>query len=107
MQTIGKRIKQARKNLHLSEKYVANALKIPYDTYDEIESGYREVSMGEILKISNLLGVSTDELLRGKSIDPDVQAILRDFDSLNKADKNEVLNTIEYKKRMRENKEKN
>ena len=58
-----KNLKQARKNMGLTQKDVADKLGIHYTTYRNYEQGQREPNNKTILALSNLFNVSTDYLL--------------------------------------------
>lgn len=58
----GKRIKNLRTGLHLSQDYIANQLGIDRKDYARIESGRRELKTDELLKLSQLFGVSENQI---------------------------------------------
>ena len=60
---IGSRIKQERERQNLSQKELASKADINVSVMNRIESGERSVRDDEILKISNILNVTTDYLL--------------------------------------------
>ncbi len=60
---IGSRIKQERERQNLSQKELASKTDINVSVMNRIESGERSVRDDEILKISNILNVTTDYLL--------------------------------------------
>lgn len=63
---IGERIYKAREKLGLTLKGLAEKLDCNYSTISNWESGKREPSIYDIAKLSQILGVSTDYLLKGK-----------------------------------------
>ena len=52
-----------RKNKHLQQKTMADALGIQPSTYSGYESGKREPNFETLKRIALFLGISTDELL--------------------------------------------
>ena len=62
---IGKRIRKLRKEASLSIDDMAYELEIGYETYRRIETGETLVTTKNLLIIANVLGVSTDYILRG------------------------------------------
>lgn len=98
------RIKNARKNLHLSQEYVANYLNVNRTSIVEIESGKRKVSADELRKLSELFRIPADELLNGKSMDVPVDYFARSFSELSAEDQKEIMNLIEFKRMMKERK---
>lgn len=101
MQTLNERIKKTRKDLHLSQDYVAKFLGISRIAVVEIESNRRKVSAEELGKLSELFQIPADELLTGKNIEAPVQMFARRFGSLDETDQQEILNLIEFKRMMK------
>lgn len=100
---INDRIRGYRKELGLSQEYVARLLDVPRTTITAIEAGERSIKADEIMFFSNIFGVSSDELLHGKvPSEMNVQMFARTFSSLSESDKKEIINLIEFKKRMKE-----
>ncbi len=64
---IGTRIKRIRMDKGLTQKEVANLLKIPYSTYSNYENNNREPNYGTIKKIAKILETSVDEILYSKT----------------------------------------
>ena len=102
MKELYERIKEARTELHLSQDYVAKFLGVHRTAIVEIESGKRKVSADELGKFSELFQIPADELLNGKSTKMPVQMFARRFEALDEADQKEILNLIEFKRRMKE-----
>lgn len=96
------RLRLYRKSLGLSQEYVAKLLKVSRTTITAIESGDRKVSAEEIKTLSEIYGVSTDEILYGKpAVDSDVKMFARSFSNLSENDKKEIMNLIEFKKKLK------
>lgn len=102
MNKMNERLKKARKDLHLSQEYVANFLGINRNAIIEIEAGKRKVSAEELGKFSELFLISTDELLHGRDVSMPSKIFARKFDSLDEEDQQEILNLIEFKRMMKE-----
>ena len=102
MRALYERIKEARTELHLSQDYVAKFLGVNRTAIVEIESGKRKVSADELGKFSELFQIPADELLNGRSTEMPVQMFARRFGALDEADQQEILNLIEFKRRMKE-----
>jgi len=102
MNTLFERLKSARKKLHLSQEYVSSYIGITRTAIVEIEAGKRKVSTDEIAKFSELYQISIDELINGRNIEMPVQMFARNFGELDEHDQREILNLIEFKKRMKE-----
>ena len=96
------RLGDIRKSLHLSQEYVSKAIGINRTAIVEIENGKRKVSVDELAKFSELFQVSVDTLMNGRANEKPVQMFARSFGELDEADQREILNLIEFKKRMKE-----
>lgn len=96
------RLKESRKNLSLSQEYVAKLLGVHRTVITAIELGSRKVTTEELKFFSKLYGVSLDDLLYGKDNDGEVAMFARTFSQLSDIDKKEILNLINFKHRMKE-----
>ena len=63
------RLKNARNDLGLSQKEVAEKLNIPVRTYASYERGERDISTATLTKICEALDISSDYLL-GRDVSP-------------------------------------
>ena len=55
-----KRLRDLREDSDYSQCTVAQYLKCSQSAYSRIENGYRELSIDDLIKLSNLYNVSTD-----------------------------------------------
>ena len=62
---IGDRIRNLRKEKNLSQEEVAEELQISRQSVSKWESGQSVPEISKVIQLSDLLGVSTDDLLRG------------------------------------------
>ncbi|MCI8421017.1 MAG: helix-turn-helix transcriptional regulator [Clostridia bacterium] len=51
-----------------TQQYVANILNIKQNTYSQYESGQRQLSLEQLIKLSEFYSVSTDYILGIKDI---------------------------------------
>ena len=102
MKTLNERLRETRKNLHLSQEYVSKVIGINRTAIVEIEAGNRKVSVDELAKFSELFQIPVDELMNGRATEMPVQMFARSFGELDETDQREILNLIEFKKRMKE-----
>ena len=60
---VGKRMYECRKVLNLTQKQVADMLGVKQPVYQRFEKGVFECSYDQLVKLSDIFGVSTDYLL--------------------------------------------
>lgn len=101
MKTLNERLRDARKNLHLSQVYVSKVIGINRTAVVEIEASNRKVSVDELAKFSELFQISIDELINGRTTEMPIKMFVYSFEGLDEADQREILNLIEFKKRIK------
>ncbi len=62
---LGERMKQLRNNLGISQEKFALSIDMDRTYYASVENGKRNISINNIEKIANGLGVSLEELFQG------------------------------------------
>lgn len=104
---LGMRIKQARLNARMTQERLAEKIEMSAVYISQIENGSRKLSIDTLLRIANVLNISTDSLLRdGLSIDDNDAA--QDFriliEGLANEDRELLLNLIRIiAKRIKKN----
>lgn len=94
------RLRNLRKELKLSQEYVAKQLGVSRTAITQIEAGSRKVSASELEVFANMYGVSMDVIMNGEK-NNNVRAIARAFNELDERDQEEVMNLIQFKKRLK------
>ena len=61
---LGANLRNAREKQGLSQEQVAEAVGITQPAYSYIESGFKNPSVATLVRLSNLLNVSMDELTK-------------------------------------------
>lgn len=103
MKTMYGRLKAYRKALGLSQEYVAKQIGVPRTTITAIESGERKVLANEIDLFSNIYGVTIERILHGEEKQKsDIKMFARAFSGLSENDKKEIMNLIDFKKKLKE-----
>lgn len=69
MAPIGERIKEYRQSKHLTQHEMADLLHISPKHYGEIERGKSGMSVPLLIKISEILDRTTDDIIRGTKIE--------------------------------------
>lgn len=64
---MGTRIKVRRKKLLLTQEEVAEQLEISVKHFSEVERGLTGLSIENLIKLSNILGLSLDYIIKGES----------------------------------------
>lgn len=98
---VQERIKYYRTNLNLTQEYVAKYLDVSRATFTQIENGNRKITIDDLSKLSNLFGVSADNLLNGDDTSSPATVFARSFEQLDEQDKAEIMNLIRFKEQMK------
>ncbi len=101
MAKVNERIKELRLRLHLSQDYVATFLGISRSTYTQMENGNRKVLADEVAKLSDLFGVSADNILNDIEISQPTMIFARSFEKLDERDQAEIINLIRFKEQVK------
>ena len=106
---LAKRLKSARENLQLSQEYVAKQMDLHRTSLVAIEAGNRKVSSEELKRFSEIYGWTIEELVYGKGETEQAQVALfaRSFKELTDQDQREIMNLIQFKKMMKEQRKDN
>ncbi|MCY9162692.1 helix-turn-helix domain-containing protein [Bacillus atrophaeus] len=78
----GERLKKCRTSKGYSQKQMADFLGITRQGYGKYEIGKAEPDLRTLTKLSTILGVSTDYLLKGTDAQIDLDEILNDPETL-------------------------
>ena len=63
-QTMGDRIRETRKNFHLTQEQLAERLDVSWEYISQLERGLRMPSMQLFIKLTEILDVSAEEILQ-------------------------------------------
>lgn len=112
---IGTRIKKRRKELHLTQSEIKQAVGISSGNLSDIENGNRAPAIGTLYKLSTILQCSIDWIVTGKNVDyPIVEisehgeltgelTLLDGFRQLSKNDQDELLDILQIKLQRTQN----
>ena len=90
---IGKRISERRKQLGLTQEQIAENMDVSIQMISNLERGNKAIKIDNLIKISGILGISTDYILTGKHSDDDIREITGKISFLNESDF-EMINMI-------------
>lgn len=74
---IGKKIKEMREKIHLTQEELAKKLGIPRPSVSQIEAGQREITSSELEKLSQIFEISIDELLNPEGFKKEMRKLKR------------------------------
>lgn len=66
LQEIGLRISQRRKELNLTQEKVADLMDVSVQMVSNLERGIKAIKIDNLIKVSEILGITTDYILTGK-----------------------------------------
>ncbi len=97
---LGKRLKEAREFLGLSQEQVADHLGIPRPSVSTMESGKRRISFAEMKRLADLyrrpLSYFSGDDAAAAGQDATTDALFRTTRELNNADREQVLRFAEF-----------
>lgn len=102
--TIGEKLRDARIKLGFSQDYVANCLGMARTVITQIELGNRKVSTDEATMFCNLYHLSGDYVLDTTNVKSNQMVFARGFNELTDKDQREILNLINYKRKIEKEK---
>ena len=98
---VNERIRMLRRELSLSQDYVAKYLGVSRSTLTQMENGNRKILADDIAKLCTLFGVSADTLLVDTERSLPTAMFARSFENLNETDQAEIMNLIRFKDQLK------
>ena len=83
--SIGNRIRARREALHLTREHFSEKIGITPKFCADIETGTKGFSIKTLIKLSEVLGVTTDYILFGNTEDTEIRNIVRVLSDLDKS----------------------
>lgn len=96
LKAIGNRISERRKQLNLTQEQVAEKMNVSIQMVSNLERGNKAIKIENLLKISEILDMSTDYILTGKHTEKDVNAFLTRVSKLSDNDYKMIDMLIDY-----------
>lgn len=96
LKAIGKRISNRRKNLNYTQEQIAEKMDVSIQMVSNLERGNKAIKIDNLIKISEILNVSTDYILTGKHSEKDIGIVLNKIDKLSDNDYKMIDMIIEY-----------
>lgn len=96
LKEIGKRISERRKVLGYTQEQVAEMMDVSVQMISNLERGNKAIKIDNLLKISSILGVSTDYILKGVTTDGDSSDLAKAIASLPEKDYRMIELLVDY-----------
>ena len=96
LKDIGNRICTKRKQLGLTQEQVADKMDVSIQMISNLERGNKAIKIDNLIKISEILGVSTDYILTEKNTNEDISELAKRISKLSKEDFDMINMLVEY-----------
>lgn len=96
LKAIGNRISTRRKQLNYTQEQIAEKMDVSIQMVSNLERGNKAIKIENLIKISEILNVSTDYILTGKHTGKDTAIVLNKIEKLSDRDYKMVDMIIEY-----------
>ncbi len=96
LKNIGERISAQRKQLGLTQEQIADKMDVSIQMISNLERGNKAIKIDNLIKISDILSVSTDYILTGKTTPEDSSLLFNRIMHLSSEDFELVNMVVEY-----------
>ena len=93
---IGKRIQNRRKQLGFTQEHLADEMNVSVQMVSNLERGNKAIRIDNLLRLCQLLNVSTDYILTGTQNDSDISALAQQIAALPEKEKDMIRVLVEY-----------
>lgn len=100
MENLGRRLKNLREKTRFTQEEISRMLGVQRLVITNIENGSRKITADELYFFSKIYGLSMEELYTGEDKEKRIAKFSRIFDELSSKSQNEVLEFIEFKKKL-------
>lgn len=84
---IGKRIQGRRKQMGLTQEQLADKMDVSIQMVSNLERGNKSIRIENLIKLSEILNISTDYILTGKETAEDMQTLTEQMASLSQKER--------------------
>ena len=102
MDNLGRRLKKIREKTRFTQEEIAGMLGVRRLVITNIENGTRKITADELYFFSKIYGLSMEELYTGEDKEKRIAKFSRTFDELSNKSQKEVLEFIEFKRKLEE-----
>ena len=96
LKSIGERIRQLRKQNGMTQEQLAELLDVSIQMVSNLERGNKAIRISNLVRLSEILGVSTDFILTGRMNDVDIGGDAGKFAELSEQNRNMIRMLIDY-----------
>jgi len=93
---IGERITCLRKSHGYTQEYLAEKMDVSVQMISNLERGVKEIKTSNLVKLSGILGVSTDYLLKGTPTEEDNSNLTTKIANLSEKDRQMIEMLVDY-----------
>ena len=93
---IGNRISKKRKQLNLTQEVLAEKMNVSVQMISNLERGNKSIKIENLLKLCEILNVSTDYILKGELTDSDKEEAFTKLLKLNEQDYKMIEMLIDF-----------
>ncbi len=93
---IGARIAQRRKELNYTQEKLAEQMNVSIQMISNLERGNKAIRIDNLIRVSEILGVSTDYILTGKITQTDHDSVVSRLSKLTNSDYDLINVMIDY-----------
>ncbi len=97
LKEIGIRIAERRKELKLTQEQVAEGMNVSIQMISNIERGNKAIKIENLLKLCDILKVSTDYILNGRRTNDDFDNLISKISQLSESDYKMIEMLIDYR----------
>lgn len=84
---IGKRIQMRRKQQGMTQEQLADKMDVSIQMVSNLERGNKAIRIENLIKLSQILNISTDYILTGKETTDDMQTLAEQMANLSQRDR--------------------
>ena len=96
LKAIGERINTRRKQLNYTQEQIAEKMDVSIQMVSNLERGNKAIKIENLLKISQILSISTDYILTGRRAKQDVDAVSEQLSQLSERDFQMIAMMIDF-----------
>lgn len=96
LKEIGKRIQNRRKQLGFTQEHLADEMNVSVQMVSNLERGNKSIRIDNLIRLCQILDVSTDYILTGKENNSDISALTQQIAALPEKEKAMIRVLVEY-----------